>query len=74
MTEYDLQLHLRYRNSIENKEKKRRYCSCSKMFLDEVVNFKNFSRPNKEIKYFLRTLTRFKNFSRQLLHLKTFSR
>ena len=74
MTGYDLQLHLRYRNSIKNKETKLRYCSCSKMFLDKVVNFKNFSRPNKEIKYFLRTLTEFKNFSRQLLHIKTFSR
>ena len=74
MTGYDLQLHLRYRNRIKNKETKLRYCSCSTMFLDKVVNFKNFSRPNKEIKYFLRTLTEFKNFSRQLLHIKTFSR
>ena len=32
------------------------------MFLHKVVNFKNFSRPNKEIKYFLRTLTEFKTF------------
>ena len=26
----------------------------------KVVNFKDFSRPNKEIKYFSRTLTEFK--------------
>ena len=36
------------------------------MFLDKVVNFKDFSRPNKEIKYL-----EFKDFSRQL-KLKTF--
>ena len=29
--------------------------------IDKVVNFKDFSRPNKEIKYFSRTLTNFKN-------------
>ena len=34
------------------------------MFLDKVVNFKDFSKPNKEIKYFSRTLTEFKTFSR----------
>ena len=34
------------------------------MFLDKVVNFKDFSRPNKEIKHFSRTLTEFKTFSR----------
>ena len=33
--------------------------------VDKVVNFKYFSRPNKEIKYFSRTLTKFKDFSRQ---------
>ena len=32
--------------------------------IDKVVNFKDFSRPNKEIKYFSRTLTEFKDFSR----------
>ena len=74
MTGYDLQLHLRYRNSIKNKETKLRYCSCTKMFLDKVVNFKDFSRPNKEIKYFSRTLTELKDFSRQKLHFKTLSR
>ena len=36
------------------------------------VNFKDFSRPNKEINYFSRTLTEFKDFSRQLLKFKTF--
>ena len=41
---------------------------------DKVVNFKDFSRPNKEIKYFLRTLTEFKDFSRRLVNFKTFSR
>ena len=30
--------------------------------LDKVVNFKDFSRPNKDIKYFARTLTEFKDF------------
>ena len=29
MTGYDLQLHLRYRNNIQNKETEVRYCSCS---------------------------------------------
>ena len=38
----------------------------------KVVNFKDFSRPNKEIKYFSKTLTEFKDFSRQLLKFKTF--
>ena len=33
--------------------------------VDKVVNFKDSSRPNKEIKYFSRTLTKFKDFSRQ---------
>ena len=42
--------------------------------LDKVVNFKDFSRPNKEIKYFSRALFEFKDFSRQLLKFKTFSR
>ena len=32
---------------------------------DMVVNFKNFSRPNKEIKYFLRTWTEFKDCPRR---------
>ena len=30
--------------------------------VDKVVNFKDFSRPNKEIKYFTRTETKFKDF------------
>ena len=34
--------------------------------IDSVVNFKDFSRPNKEIKYFSRTLTKFRDFSRRL--------
>jgi len=33
--------------------------------LDKVVNFKDFSRANKEINYYSRTLTEFKGFSRQ---------
>ena len=32
---------------------------------DMVVNFKDFSRPNKEIKYFLRTWTEFKDCPRR---------
>ena len=44
------------------------------MFSDKVVNFKDFSRPNKGIMYLSRTLTEFKDFSRQQLKLKTFSR
>ena len=32
--------------------------------VDKVVNFKDFSRCHKEIKYFSRTLTEFKDFSR----------
>ena len=35
--------------------------------VDKTVNFKDFSRPNKEIKYFSRTLTEFKDFSRWLV-------
>ena len=42
--------------------------------LKEGLNFKDFSRPNKQIKYFSRTITEFKDFSRQLLKFKTFSR
>ena len=41
--------------------------------VDNIVNFKDFSRPNKEIKYFSRTLTEFKDFSRRLPKFKTFS-
>ena len=33
VTGYNLQLHLRYRNSIWNKEKEIKQCSCRKMFL-----------------------------------------
>ena len=32
--------------------------------VDKVVNFKDFSRPYKEIKYFSRWLLKFKTFSR----------
>ena len=43
---------------------------------DKVVNFKDSSRPNKEIKYFSRILIEFKDFSRQLhvVNFKTLSR
>ena len=34
--------------------------------LDKVSSFKDFSRPNEEIKYFSRTSTKFKDFSRRL--------
>ena len=40
----------------------------------KVVNFKDFSRPNKEIKYFSRTSTEYKHFSRRLVNFKTFLR
>ena len=30
--------------------------------VDKVVNFKDFSRPNKEYKYFSRTLIKLKDF------------
>ena len=43
------------------------YCSCTKMFNEKKVNFKDFSRPNEEIRYFSRTFTEFKDFSRHLL-------
>ena len=39
--------------------------------IDKVVNFKDFSWPNKEIKYFSRTLTEFKDFSTRMLNFKT---
>ena len=42
--------------------------------IDKVVNFKDFSRPSKEIKFFSRTLTKLKDFSIQLLKFKAFSR
>ena len=42
--------------------------------IDKVVNFKDLSRPNKEIKYFLRIYTWLKDFSRWLAIFKTFSR
>ena len=35
--------------------------------IEKVVNFKDFSRPYKEIKYFSRTETEFKDFSRCLV-------
>ena len=34
--------------------------------LDKVLNFKDFSRANKEIKYYSTTLTEFKDFAKQL--------
>ena len=37
------------------------------MFNEKKVNFKDFSRPNEEIRYFSRTFTEFKDFSRHLL-------
>ena len=37
MTGYDLQLHLRYRNSIWNKETEIKYCSCTKIFKNYVT-------------------------------------
>ena len=56
MTGYDLQLHLRCRNSIQNKETEVRHSSYTKMFLDgQGSEFQGFSRRNKEIKYFSRT-------------------
>ena len=42
--------------------------------INKLQNFKDFSRPNKEIKYFSRTLPKFNDFSRRLLKFKTFSR
>ena len=40
--------------------------------IDKVVNFKDSSWPNKEIKYFSRTLTEFKDFSTWMLNFKNF--
>ena len=77
MTGYDLQLHMRYRNIIRNKDRMD-YASREfyRIFLrgwanfslakklkivkivssvDKVVNFKDFSRPNKHIKHIWRT-------------------
>lgn len=34
--------------------------------LDKVLNVKDFSRANKEIKYYSTTLTEFKDFAKQL--------
>ena len=42
--------------------------------VDKVVNFKDFSRPNKEMRYFSRTQSEFKDFSRRLVNFKIFSR
>ena len=53
----------------QNNRISQKICSVNK-----VLNFKDFWRPNKEIKYFSRTLTEFKNFSIRLLQFKTFSR
>ena len=41
---------------------------------DKEVNFKDFSRPYKQIKYFSSTLTEVNDFSRQLLKFKNLSR
>ena len=38
MTGSDLQLHLRYSNSICNKDTETKYCSCKKMFFMLPVN------------------------------------
>ena len=40
--------------------------------VDKAVNFKAFSRTNKESSTFQRTLTEFKDFLRRLLKFKTF--
>ena len=66
VTGYDLQLYLKYRNSIWLKKKKNRNKNAEK--------FKDFSKPNKEIKYYSRTFTKFKDFPRWLITFKTFSR
>ena len=84
MTGYDLQMHLRYRKSISNKETNkilfmhvpvnfaRSYTEDERNFprrnnlilqkmtssVDKAVNFKAFSRPNKEIKYFSKDFNR----------------
>ena len=42
--------------------------------VNKRVNFKDFSRPNKGIKYFSRTLIEFKDFPKRPLNFKTFSR
>ena len=39
MTGYDLQLHLRYRNSIWNKETEIKYCSNTKNVFTLAVSF-----------------------------------
>ena len=52
MTGYDLQLHLRYKNCISNKEKLEiKYCSNTKMFLSYpyvlfVLTLRNYSEPD----------------------------
>ena len=58
---------------IWNKESEERFCSCTctKIFLDKVLNFKDFSRPNKEINS---TFHYSRTFQRQLLRFWTFSR
>ena len=40
--------------------------------LDKVLNFRDFSRPSKEIRYFSRTSREFKDFLRRLVKFKTF--
>ena len=94
VTGYNLQGHLRYRNSIWNKgnEKNKTLFMHKSVFTlpksftghytkdqpnftlqnnltsqkllwhEQVVNFKDFSRPDKEIKYFSRRLLKFKTF------------
>ena len=42
--------------------------------VDKVVNFRDFSKPNKEIKYLSRTLTELKDFPRRIVKFKAFSR
>ena len=59
-----------------DKETEVRYCSCIKVlfFVWQGSEFKDFSRPNKEMKYFSRTLNGFKDFLRRLVKFKAFWR
>ena len=53
--------------SFEIKNQKKDFAHAQKIFLDKVVNFKDFSRPNKEINstfHYSRTFTEFKDFSK----------
>ena len=106
MTGYNLQLHLRYRNSFEIQKQKENIVHAQKCFtlpvsftgsytedqpnfrrqsnlilqkkvsgVDKVVNFKDFSGPNTEIKYIFKgPRPNSRNFSRRLVKFKAFSR